>query len=243
MSLKRLTTKPIAMGYSGAMAVAISVAIIEDDAQTREILADWIAHSKGFRLAGEWGNGERALEHLPKTKPDVVLMDINLPGISGVEGVKQLKRILPDTQFVMLTVYEDTDYIYNALAAGASGYLLKQTSKEELLGAVEDVHHGGSPMNSRIARKVVQFFGQTPAAARDGETLSPREEEVLGLLARGYLFKEIAGKLNVSVPTVNTYVRRVYEKLHVRSRGHAIAKYAHITGAEAGRIARPGEPN
>jgi len=231
------------MGYNGAMALAISVAIVEDDAQTREILADWIANSRGFRLAGEWENGERAVELLPKTKPDVVLMYINLPDISGVEGVKQLKRILPATQFVMLTVYEDTDYIYNALAAGATGYLLKQTSKEELLSAVEDVHRGGSPMNSRIARKVVQFFTQTPAAVPDGETLSPREEEVLGLLARGYLFKEIAAKLSVSVPTVNTYVRRVYEKLHVRSRGQAIAKYAHITGAENGPVARPGKPN
>jgi DNA-binding NarL/FixJ family response regulator len=243
MSLKRLTTKPNVMGYTGVMAVAISVSIVEDDAQTREILAEWIANSRGFRLAGQWENGERALELLPKTKPDVVLMDINLPGISGVEGVKQLKRILPATQFVILTVYEDTDYIYNALAAGATGYLLKQTSKEELLSAVEDVHHGGSPMNSRIARKVVQFFRQTPASARDGEALSPREEEVLGLLARGYLFKEIASKLSVSVPTVNTYVRRVYEKLHVRSRGQAIAKYANFTGSENGPVAIPGKSN
>ena len=231
------------MGYSGAMAVAISVAIVEDDPQTREILADWIANSRGFRLAGEWENGERALELLPSTKPDVVLMDINLRGISGVEGVKQLKRILPATQFVMLTVYEDTDHIYNALAAGATGYLLKQTSREELLGAVEDVHRGGSPMDSRIARKVVQFFRQSQSAAPGGEALSPREEEVLGLLARGYLFKEIAAKLSVSVPTVNTYVRRVYEKLHVRSRGQAIAKYAHISGAEKGSAARPVKPD
>jgi DNA-binding NarL/FixJ family response regulator len=211
------------------MAAAISVSIVEDDAQTREILSEWIAHSRGFRLAGESESGERALQLLPKTKPDVVLMDINLPGISGVEGVKQLKQILPATQFVMLTVYEDTDYIYSALAAGASGYLLKQASKEELLNAVEEVHRGGSPMNSRIARKVVQFFRQTAAALPADETLSPREDEVLGLLARGYLYKEIAVNLSISVPTVNTYVRRVYEKLHVRTRGQAIAKFAHLT--------------
>jgi DNA-binding NarL/FixJ family response regulator len=242
MSLKRLTTNLIETGYNGRMAVAISVSIVEDDPQTREILAEWIASSRGFRLAGECQNGERALALLPETKPDVVLMDINLPGISGVEGVKLLKRMLPATQFVMLTVYEDTDYIYNALAAGATGYLLKQTSKEELLSAVEDVYRGGSPMNSRIARKVVQFFGQTPAAVAAGEALSPREEEVLGLLARGYLYKEIASNLSVSVPTVNTYVRRVYEKLHVRTRGQAIAKYAHITGAEKGPLPRPGKP-
>jgi DNA-binding NarL/FixJ family response regulator len=230
------------MGYTDEMPVAISVAIVEDDTQTREILVDWISNSRGFRLAGEWENGRHALELLPKTLPDVVLMDINLPDISGVEGVKQLKRILPGTQFMMLTVYEDTDHIYNALAAGATGYLLKQTSREELLCAVEDVHRGGSPMDSRIARKVVQCFRQTPAAAPEGGALSPREEEVLGLLARGYLFKEIAAKLSVSVPTVNTYVRRVYEKLHVRSRGQAIAKYAHITGAEDGPVAPPAKP-
>ena len=229
------------MGYYDVMAVAISVSIVEDDTPTREILAEWIASSRGFRLVAECENVKRALELLPKTRPDVVLMDINLPGVSGVEGVKQLKRILPATQFVMLTVYEDTDYIYNAIAAGATGYLLKQTSKEELLSAVVDVHRGGSPMNTRIARKVVQFFRQTPAAVTPGEALSPREEEVLGLLARGYLYKEIAGNLNVSVPTVNTYVRRVYEKLHVRSRGQAIAKYAHITGAENGPVARSGK--
>jgi DNA-binding NarL/FixJ family response regulator len=156
-------------------------------------------------------------------------MDINLPGMSGVEAVKKLKPLLPRTQFVMLTVYEDADHIYNALAAGATGYLLKQTPREELFGALEEVHRGGSPMTSNIARKVVQSFRQTAAPAPDGETLSPREQEVLELLARGYLYKEIADRLNISVPTVNTYVRRIYEKLHVRSRAQAVAKYAHFS--------------
>jgi DNA-binding NarL/FixJ family response regulator len=155
-------------------------------------------------------------------------MDINLPGMSGVEAVKRLKPTLPEAQFVMLTVYEDADHIYNALAAGATGYLLKQTPRAELLGALEDVHRGGSPMTSNIARKVVQSFRQTSAVAPGDDELSPREQEVLDLLARGYLYKEIAERLNISVPTVNTYVRRMYEKLHVRSRAQAVAKYAHL---------------
>jgi DNA-binding NarL/FixJ family response regulator len=216
--------------------MAISVVIVEDDAQTREILAEWVAHAAGFRLAGEFADAEAALEAAPKLNPDVVLMDINLPGMSGIEGVKCLKRILPATQFIILTVYEDADHIYDALAAGATGYLLKQTPKEDLLNAVQEVHRGGSPMNSRIARKVVQAFKQPTGAPAD-ENLSPREEEVLGLLARGYLYKEIAAKLGVTMPTINTFVRRVYEKLHVRSRGQAIAKYANLA---AGNKPGPG---
>jgi DNA-binding NarL/FixJ family response regulator len=128
----------------------------------------------------------------------------------------------------MLTVYEDADHIYNALAAGATGYLLKETPRQELLAALEDVHLGGSPMTSNIARKVVQSFGRDRAAVPNGEDLSPREQEVLDLLARGYLYKEIAERLNISIPTVNTYVRRMYEKLHVRSRAQAVAKYANL---------------
>jgi DNA-binding NarL/FixJ family response regulator len=208
--------------------VAIAVSIVEDDAQARKILAGWVSRASGFRLAGEWGDAESALAGLPDKKPNVVLMDINLPGMSGVEAVKRLKPLLPDAQFVMLTVYEDADHIYNALAAGATGYLLKQTPRAELLGALEDVHRGGSPMTSNIARKVVQSFRQTLTANSGNDELSPREQEVLDLLARGYLYKEIAERLNISVPTVNTYVRRMYEKLHVRSRAQAVAKYAHL---------------
>ena len=208
--------------------MAVSVSIVEDDAQARKILAGWIGRASGFRLAGDWGDAESALKLLPEKKPDVVLMDINLPGMSGVEAVRRLKPALPATQFVMLTVYEDADHIYNALSAGASGYLLKRTPREELLSALGDVHRGGSPMTSNIARKVVQCFRQTPARAPEGEELSPREQEVLELLARGYLYKEISERLNISLPTVNTYIRRIYEKLHVRSRAQAVAKYAHI---------------
>jgi len=222
------------------MGVAIAVSIVEDDAQTRKIFAKWIAGAPGFRLAGDWGDAEKALGALPAKKPNVVLMDINLPGISGVEAVKRLKPLLPDTQFVMLTVYEDADHIYNALAAGATGYLLKQTPRAELLGALEEVHRGGSPMTSNIARKVVQSFKLT-AAPGGQEELSHREQEVLDLLARGYLYKEIAEQLNISVPTVNTYVRRMYEKLHVRSRAQAVAKYAHLSNPEE-RQHLPGRP-
>ena len=211
--------------------MAISVSIVEDDAQARKIFASWIEGTTGFRLAGDWGDAEKALDALPVRKPNVVLMDINLPGMSGVEAVKNLKPLLPETQFVMLTVYEDADHIYNALAAGATGYLLKQTPRAELLGAVEEVHRGGSPMTSNIARKVVQSFKQvSPAPGAEG--LSLREQEVLDLLARGYLYKEIAERLNISVPTVNTYVRRMYEKLHVRSRAQAVAKYAHLAESQ-----------
>ncbi|MCX6926580.1 MAG: response regulator transcription factor [Verrucomicrobia bacterium] len=209
----------------------IVVSIVDDDAQARKIFASWIAGAAGFRLAGDWGDAENALKALPAKKPDVVLMDINLPGMSGVEAVKQLKPLLPGTQFVMLTVYEDADHIYNALAAGATGYLLKQTPRAELLGAVEEVHRGGSPMTSNIARKVVQSFKQAPAPS--GQELSPREQEVLELLARGYLYKEIAERLNISVPTVNTYVRRMYEKLQVRSRAQAVAKYVHLADGDS----------
>ena len=217
--------------------VVITVSIVEDDAQARKILADWVSHAAGFRLNGDWGDAETALATLPEKKPNVVLMDINLPGISGVEAVKKLKPLLPNTQFVMLTVYEDADHIYNALAAGATGYLLKETPRQELLKAIEEVFHGGSPMTSNIARKVVQSFGQSrsaaAASASAADDLSPREQEVLDLLARGYLYKEIAERLNISVPTVNTYVRRMYEKLHVRSRAQAVAKYAHLGTPQA----------
>jgi DNA-binding NarL/FixJ family response regulator len=215
------------MSYNRTVAIAVS--IIEDDSQARKILAGWVSHAPGFRLNGDWGDAEAALAALPAKQPNVVLMDINLPGMSGVDAVKKLKPILPDTQFVMLTVYEDADHIYNALAAGATGYLLKETPRQELLNALEDVHRGGSPMTSNIARKVVQSFGHARTSTSAGGDLSPREQEVLDLLARGYLYKEIAELLNISVPTVNTYVRRMYEKLHVRSRAQAVAKYAHLS--------------
>lgn len=209
--------------------MSIAVCIVEDDFEARKILVSWVARAPEFSVAGDWGDAESALEELAERKPDVVLMDINLPGMSGVDAVRRLKPLLPSIQFVMLTVYEDTEHIYNALMAGATGYLLKETPREDLLAALREVHQGGSPMTSNIARKVVQAFAQSSPAPANGQELSPRENEVLGLLARGYLYKEIAERLGITVPTVNTYVRRIYEKLHVRSRSQAVAVFANIT--------------
>jgi DNA-binding NarL/FixJ family response regulator len=216
--------------------VSISVSIVEDDAQARKILSDWIRRTDGFRFVSEHGTAESALVGLPKENPTVVLTDINLPGLNGIECVRRLKSVLPGTQFVMLTVYEDADHIFHALSAGATGYLLKHTPRNELLAALKQVHSGGSPMTSNIARKVVQSFQQQapPATSTDTSELSPRESEVLDLLARGYLYKEIADSLNISLPTVSTYIRRIYEKLHVRSRAQAVAKYANIPVSKSG---------
>ena len=208
--------------------VSIAVAIVEDDVPAREILAGWIRNADGFRCVGEFDDAETALAKLPHEKPSVVLMDINLPGMNGIECVRKLKPRLPDTQFVMVTVYEDANHIFNALSAGASGYLLKQMRRNELLEALKDVHAGGSPMSSQIARKVVQSFRRNESEIAGTNDLSPREREVIELLARGYLYKEIAELLKISVQTVNTYIRRIYEKLHVRSRAQAVAKYTHM---------------
>ena len=210
----------------------ITVSIVEDDAPTRGILTEWIRGAEGFQCAGVYENGEAALAALPREKPSVVLMDINMPGMSGIECVGRLKPQMAETQFVMLTVYEDPDHIFMALSSGASGYLLKRTPRTELLAAVKDVHSGGSPMSSSIARKIVQSFQRfSGASPSEPDNLSPREREVLQLLARGYLYKEIADSLHISVPTVNTHIRRIYEKLHVRSRSQAIAKFTHIPNA------------
>ncbi len=159
-------------------------------------------------------------------------MDINLPGLSGIEGVRRLKPLRPETQFLMLTVYEDVDHVFDALSAGATGYLLKQTPRRELLEAIKDVYAGGSPMTSNIARRVVQAFHREEPGAPSSAALSPRENEVLELLARGYLYKEIMDELQVSRGTVNTHIRRIYEKLHVRSRAQAVAK--HFSLGESG---------
>jgi DNA-binding NarL/FixJ family response regulator len=208
--------------------MSIAVAIVEDDVPAREILAGWIRDAEGFSCAGEYDDAETALARLPQEKPSVVLFDINLPGMNGIECVRRLKPRLPNTQFVMVTVYEDANHIFNALSAGASGYMLKQTRRNELIDALKDVHAGGSPMSSQIARKVVQSFRRSESETDGTNDLSPREREVIELLARGYLYKEIAEKLEISVPTVNTYIRRIYEKLHVRSRAQAVAVFAHL---------------
>ncbi len=204
-----------------------SVAIVEDDPKAREIMVDWVNRATGLRCVSAHASAEDALANLPAGQPQVVLMDINLPGMNGVECVRRLKLLLPETQFVMLTVYEDSDHIFQALQAGAAGYLLKRTPRAELMAAIRDVHAGGSPMTTNIARKVVKAFHQTTPPEPPVASLSARENEVLQLLAQGYLYKEIADTLNVAVPTVNTYIRRIYEKLHVRSRSEAIARLGH----------------
>jgi len=203
---------------------AITVSIVEDQDQLRNTLSRVINRADGFECVSSYGNAEEALEDLPKKKPNVVLMDINLPGMNGVECARKLKQAAPEIQIIMLTVYEDTDNIFNALSAGASGYLLKRTSTAELLESIREVHRGGSPMTAHIARKVVSSF-QRPAASEATEDLSPREREVLDLLSQGFLYKEIADKLGISYETVHTYVRRIYEKLQVRTRTEAVAKF------------------
>lgn len=203
----------------------INVSIVEDSDKFRETLARVLNRAEGFRCISNYPNAEDALKALPKDKPDVVLMDINLPGMNGVECVRQLKAATPAIQVMMLTVYEDTENIFNALAAGASGYMLKRTARDELLEAIREVHRGGSPMTTHIARKVVQSFQRAAPAASPTEVLSPREQEVLDCLAQGFLYKEIAEKLSISYETVHTYIRRIYEKLQVRTRTEAVAKF------------------
>jgi DNA-binding NarL/FixJ family response regulator len=203
----------------------IKVAIVEDDEGIRSSLSALIRRAKDFKLAGEYGNGESALQEIPKLLPDVVLMDINLPGMKGYECVRQLKAVHPSVQFLMLTVYEDSDSLFNSLKAGASGYLLKRTASTRLLEAVRDVHSGGAPMTPQLARRVVQFFskpaeGQSPVAR-----LTAGEKEFLDQLANGYAYKEIADRMKISIDTVRSYVRTVYEKLHVHSRTEAVVKY------------------
>jgi DNA-binding NarL/FixJ family response regulator len=209
--------------------VNIAVSIIEDDKTARDIFSGWIRRAQGFRQVSQHEDAESALIKLPAEKPGVALVDINLPGMNGIECVRRLKPLMPGTHFVMLTVHEDASHIFDALAAGASGYLLKQTPRAELLAALKDVHGGGAPMTSKIARKVVQSFQRNGLPTDQSAKLSGREREVLELLARGSLYKEISESLGISVATVNTYIRRIYEKLHVRSRAQAVAKYGHIT--------------
>lgn len=212
------------------MNTLIKVSIVEDDHAVREIFADWVGHADGFRCVSSYANGERAVADLPRVRPNIVLMDINLPQMNGVECVRRLKPLLSATQFVMVTVYEDADHIFDALAAGAVGYLLKRTPRKQLLAALREVNAGGSPMSTNIARMVVESFGQPrQIVSPEMQGLSPREQEVLELLARGYLYKEIAEALKISPLTVPSFVRRIYDKLHVHSRAQAVAKVAHWT--------------
>lgn len=204
----------------------IKVAVVEDDEGIRSSLAELVRRDPDLQLCGTYANGESAVKEIPTTRPNVVLMDINLPGMNGVECVRQLKDGVPSVQFLMLTVYEDNDSLFNSLRAGASGYLLKRTASTRLLEAIRDVYNGGSPMTPQLARRVVQFFSQPQAKEQsDPARLTSGEKDFLDQLAKGYAYKEIADRLNISIDTVRSYVRTVYEKLHVHSRTEAVVKY------------------
>jgi len=203
--------------------MSISVAIVEDEARVRNQLSALISEAPGFRTQGVYYSAEEALREIPRQPPDVVLMDINLGGMSGVDCTLRLKKLVPAVQIVMLTVYDDSEQIFKALEMGASGYLLKRTPADEILKAVSEVHHGGAPMSSYIARQVVQSFARR--SHTEATELTPRQVEVLELVAKGYINKEIADRLGISLETVRSYLKSIYEKLHVRSRTEAAMKF------------------
>jgi DNA-binding NarL/FixJ family response regulator len=203
----------------------ITVSIVDDEADLREHIAGYLAAAGNIRCKSAYASAEEALEHLPRDKPDVILMDINLGEMDGIECVRRLTVLMPKAQVLMLTVFEDTDKIFRALAAGASGYLLKRMSPKTLLESIEEVCAGGSPMSAPIARKVVQSFKAAPARGDESVDLSPRERSVLDGLAGGLAYKQIADELGVSIHTVRNYIRRIYEKLHVCTRTEAVAKF------------------
>ena len=201
----------------------IEVAIIEDVREIRDGLQMLIDSSEGFSCLFTYGTAEEAIEKLPDINPDVVLMDIHLPGMSGIEALKKLKIICVSTQFIMSTVYEDDENIFESLKAGASGYLLKKTAPSKILDAISEVHTGGSPMSSQIARKVIASF-QKKDSIDESTMLSAREKEILKALSRGLRYKEIADEMKISIETVRSHARKIYEKLQVQSRTEAINK-------------------
>lgn len=205
----------------------ITVAIVEDDAVIRNSLVRLVGEAPGFRCVGSCATGEEALEKLPALKPAAVVMDVNLPRMSGIECTRRFRALSPSSQVMMLTVYADGEHLFSALKAGASGYLLKRSDPDEVLQALRDVAAGGAPMTGQIARRVVQSFRDEPAGSGLGADvkLTEREEEILARLSKGYANKEIADQLSISVPTVRTHLRHIYEKLHVRSRTEAVAKF------------------
>lgn len=203
----------------------IQIAIVEDDEEIRANLTHRLGGSSSLRLLGSYADAETALEDLPRHQPDVVLVDINLPGMDGVECVRHLKAKMPETQFMMLTVYEDASRLFKSLMAGASGYLLKRTTPARLLAAIREVYEGGSPMTPQIARRVVQHFQQASAPSSEVKKLTPREKDVLDQLAQGFRYKEIVGNLGISQGTLHSYIRNIYEKLRVHSRTEAVVKY------------------
>jgi len=203
----------------------ITVSIVDDEADLRQHIAGYLAAAGNIQCVSAYASAEEALQHLPQDQPDVILMDINLGEMDGIECVRRLTVLMPKALVLMLTVFEDTDQIFRALTAGASGFLLKRSPPKKLLEAIEEVCAGGSPMSAPIARKVVQSFKTTPARGDESAELSEREHAVLDGLAAGLAYKQIASQLGISIHTVRNYIRRIYEKLHVCSRTEAVAKF------------------
>lgn len=219
------TRTPEAYGAAPSLGGQIAVAVVEDNSGLRRSLTRLINLATGMRCVGAWQDGKSALIEMPALKPDVVLMDINMPNMSGIECTARFKQICPATQVVMVTVYEDTESVFSALQAGACGYLLKRSAPETIIEAIREARDGGSPMTSQIARKVVDVFQKNAAPSMTGVELTPREKEVLELFAKGFVNKEVADKLNISYQTVKGYTKTIYEKLHVHSRSEALMKF------------------
>lgn len=204
--------------------MSIAISIVEDQPVMRESLVEWVNSAPGLRCVGSHASAEEALRDIPEERPDVVLMDINLPHMNGIRCVSRLKELLPKTQVLMLTTYDEGDMIFDSLRAGANGYLLKNMQREDLVEAVQQVHAGGAPMSLGIARKVINHFHQPKKSASELDRLTARELDILKLLAKGYMYKEIADQLGISMSTVRTHITAVYEKLHVQSRTEAAMK-------------------
>ena len=204
--------------------MSISLAIVEDLDEVRDGLKNFLALSPEFKVLDTYKTAEEALYDIPRLKPDIVIMDISLPGMNGIECIRQVKDKSPSTQFMMFTVYENDEKVFEALKAGASGYLLKNTGLIQLIESLKELHIGGSPMSANIARKLVTVFRGQQKEAEPVEILSNRENEILQLLSKGLLYKEIAEKLTISVSTVRQHIHHIYEKLHVQNRTEAINK-------------------
>lgn len=204
--------------------MSITISIIEDLAEVREGLAQFLALNAEFSVMGAYASAEQALQELLLEQPDIVIMDINLPGMNGIECIRRVKDKMPGTQFMMFTVYENDEKVFEALKAGASGYLLKNTGLVQLIVALKELHEGGSPMSANIARKVVSLFQQQHKVSPQTTALSPRENEVLWLLSDGLLYKEIAEQLAISIATVRQHIHKIYDKLHVENRTEALNK-------------------
>jgi DNA-binding NarL/FixJ family response regulator len=204
--------------------MSISLAIVEDLDEVREGLKQFISLNPEFKVLDTYKSAEEAVYEIPNQKPDIVIMDISLPGMNGIECIRQIKSKVPKTQFMMFTVYENDEKVFEALKAGASGYLLKNTGLVQMIEALKELYTGGSPMSSNIARKLVTVFRDQQNNPASIEALSPRENEILQLLSKGLLYKEISDQLSISTGTVRQHIHKIYEKLHVQNRTEALNK-------------------